>query len=141
MPAVMRTQLDALATALATITTGNGYFNTVAHVAEGPAPLSNIPDKPAVVFYCDSRARSNFSGGRSRSFLHILLWGFIEVQEGDYDNMDNLEADVESLLSTWTYKEWTNIVNISRSYGGTNPLIGIFEMEMLLQYNYTEGSP
>lgn len=142
MSAQMRTILDALKTALGTITTGNGYNTTVALVKEDYVIANkDLPDKPALAFYCDNRMRVNSAFGRSKSTLHILIWGLVLVQEEDFDNADNLEADVEKCLNAWTYEEFTRVMACRHYSGGVNEMEGLFEMEVEVDYFHNEGAP
>jgi len=134
------TILIALKTALLTILTANGYATDIAMVTEEPALISDIPDKPALAFWSDSRVRKNFAYSTSESELHIWIWGYVETQEGVYTKVRELMADVEKVLDSWTYDEFTDLKNTTKYFGGLN-LISLFEMELVVSYRYAFGSP
>lgn len=135
------TIIAALKAELEGITKTNGYNTNVADVIEGAVALEDIPNKPALGLTVLSRDRENAAFGTSMGRLRVSVWGYVDVQKESYTAFLNLQDDVEALLETWTYAEFTNITNTNRFVGGIREMLGLFELEVEVSYFYDTGNP
>jgi len=136
------TIIAALKSELEGITKGNGYNTTVRMIKHQSGALSDVEERPALTFWVNRRARDNSSFGRSKGTLHFTIRGWIDHQKEDYDAPHDLLADVESLLTTWTYQEFSNITETIPYFDDrTRDMVAIFDVNFTVDYFYTEGSP
>jgi len=134
------TIVAALVTGLAGITVTNGYQTTIIDVMEGEGGLSSQPNRPGFLVYARSATHENFAFGSKRIIFPVNIWGFVDVQPEDYDNLRKLEADLEKYLATWTYKAETEILRTMTIEMTSDPMIGIFEAELQIDYVFTVGT-
>ncbi len=138
------TIMNALKTALESITITNGYQQEIVEVIESPVVLPDIANKPGIRFYSDESVRKYIYFGSCEQELHIWIWGYVEAQPEDWDNLRKLEADIEKCLDTeasWSYREDTDLMRFSNHFGGVDQMAGIVEIEMVLRYQYVFASP
>ena len=138
------TRLDALKTCFQGITTGNGYSLTVNEVRRGIHFEDDMPNRPALGFTNTKIRRGEFAGGVSGKVLEILIYGYVDVQPGDYDSLDDLIQAVEQRIMTasaWTYYEWTDIKDFTVYEGGAHDRLGYFDMMIEVFYHHDWASP
>lgn len=136
--------MDTLQTTLASITVANGFQTEVAEVKETVAFLADVENKPGIRFRIQDSERVNIYFGSSERTLNILIWGYVESQALDWDNIRKLKADVEKALSTegnWSYREDTEIEGDVNYFGDPETMIAIFEIVMKVKYRYAFASP
>jgi len=125
---------------LEAITVANGYQTTVAYVSNEPAILSDIPDKPGLAAWFPEPEVERFAQGREGETLTGYVWGYVDIQQGDFTNVLKLLSDVRKKLETWTYAGFTEITGTSRWFGGNAGQTGIFEVRFTVFYHSTFGS-
>lgn len=141
-----KTILDSIKTWLEAITTGNGYNITVAEVRRGIHFEGDLPNRPALCFWNDKGPKEDLAGGQCRRTLHLWIWGYIDIQPDNYDNLDNLVEDVEACLND-SHADWppgvteVEITDAAYYEGGASDPAGIFEMEASIVYEYDRSSP
>ena len=137
------TILKALKTCLEGVTAANGYAIEVKEVRRGIHFEDDMPNRPALGF-TNTRAERDEGQGYSERILTILIYGYVDIQPGDYDNLDDLMQAVEQRLQTpaaWSYQEWTNIMNYTVYEGGAHDRLGYFDMEITISYFHDWASP
>ena len=133
------TIMAALKTGLETISVKNGYQTDLAEAKESPAVLSDVPNLPAVYFYCDRDERINFAYGWSERKLHIWLQGYVESPEGNWEPLRKLKADIVRLLDSntrWTYQEFTEIMSWGNYFAGVDKEIAVIMGEISVSYQH-----
>lgn len=138
------TILDALYTCLAGITLANGYAIGVQQVKRGIHLPDAMPNRPALGYSNTRGTRKDYSSGQSERSLSILIYGYVDVTPGVYDNLDDLMQAVEQRLMTssaWAYRDDTFIDETTMYEGGVHDPIGYFEMAVRVQYEYAMASP
>lgn len=136
--------LSALKTCLEGITTDNDYQVTVAEVKRGIHFVDDMRNRPGLCFWSDKGPRRDETNEQSERDLHIWIWGYVDVQPGNYDELDKLVADVETRLMTrsaWAYRDDTKIGELNTYEGGASDPVGVFEMEVTVNYEYRMDSP
>lgn len=141
-------RLDALKTCLEGITTGNGYALTVNEVRRGIHFEDEMPNRPALGFSNINSRRVDLAmggtSGYSERVLVILIYGYVDIQPNNYDNLDDLMQAVEQRLNTdaaWAYREFTDIKDFTVYEGGAHDQLGYFDMEIEVSYQHTVASP
>jgi len=140
--------LDWLKTLLEGITVANGYQTNVREVRRGIHDLDDMPNRPALCIWNDKGPAEELvkgAAGVNNRTLHCWIWGYVDVDPGDYDNLDALVADVEQRINTSDGAWPSNMLNItimdSTYYeGGVSDAVGIFEMEIELVYRYDRNN-
>ncbi len=143
-PSGRETILKALKTCLEGITTANGYLIGVEEVRRGIHFEDNMMNRPALGFTCTKSSRKELSFGRSQRELIILIYGYIDVQPGNYDDLDDLIKQIEGRLmteSSWRFRQWTNITDYTIYEGGVHDNLGYFDMELRVTYDYVWANP
>lgn len=141
-----KTNLDDLKTLLEAITVANGYQSTVAEVKRGIHYVGDMPNRPGLCFWNDKGPKKDLAGEQCERVLHVWIWGYVDIQPGDYDALDAIVSDVEKCLNT-SLESWSSSVTESKvidtTYyeGGVSDPIGIFEMEAEITYEYDRASP
>lgn len=142
-----KTVLDFLKDLLEGITELNGYQTTVAEVKRGIHLSDEMPNKPALCFWNDKALKTDQAGEKCEKALHIWMWGYVDVQPGNYDTMDALECDVEKALNSTPVENWPASVievdagNITTYEGGASDPLGMFEMELVITFQYDRSQP
>lgn len=141
-----KTVLDAFKDWLEGITKANDYQTTVAEVKRGIHVADDMQNRPALCFWNDKGPRDVYVNTEMDRTLHVWLWGYINVQAGDYDNLDALVSDAEKRINAWRDNWPSNVINAwiqdSTYYeGGASDPVGMFEMEVFIKYRYTETAP
>jgi hypothetical protein len=133
------TIMNALKSALEGITTANGFGTDIAEAIESPAVLVDVPNRPAIRFYSDYDKRADDSFGRSKKDLHVWIWGYVDAEPEQWDNLRKMKADMEKCLSqdsTWPYRPETDIKGFNNFFGGVRKTIGIIELELVVSFDY-----
>lgn len=142
--AVRETILDALYTCLAGVTTANGHPITVNEVRRGIHLPEEMPNRPALGYTNTKATRVEGDFANSMRVLDVLIYGYVDVQPGNYDNLDDLMQGVEQRLMTasaWTYKSGTNIKSYTIYEAGAHDPIGYFDMEVEITYFHARATP
>lgn len=143
------TILKALKTCLQGITTANSYAIEVKEVRRGIHFEDDMPNRPALGFSNIQSRRTELSmggpaSGYSERVLTVLIYGYVDCQPDDYDNLDDLMQAVEQRLNTaaaWAYRQFTDIKNFTVYEGGAHDRIGYFDMEIEISYQHAVASP
>jgi hypothetical protein len=138
------TILAALKTGLETISIANGYQTNLAEAIESPAVLADVPNRPAVYFYCDRDTRENFAYGWSARQLHIWLQGYVDSPQGNWEPLRKLKADIIELLESatnWTYQEFTEIISWANYFAGIDKEIAVVMGEITIDYQHQFAAP
>jgi hypothetical protein len=138
------TILDALYTCLAGITLANGYAIGVQEVKRGIHLPDAMPNRPSLGYANTRATRKDYAAGQSERALTILVYGYVDVTPGVYDNLDDLMQAVEQRLMTssaWAYRDDTFINSFTIYEGGVHDPIGYFDMEVVVNYEYAMASP
>ena len=141
-----KTILDDVKAWFEAITTTNGYATTVAEVRRGIHQAEDMPNRPAISFWNDRGIKTDLAGEVCQRILHLFVWGYIDIQPGVYDNLDNLVADVETCLND-SRANWdasvteVDVKDITYYEGGASDPIGMFEMEVDIYYEYDRDAP
>lgn len=142
--ATRETILDALYTCLAGITTANGYAIGVEQVKRGIHMPDQMPNRPSLGYSNTRATRRDFAAGQSERELTILIYGYVDVTPGVYDNLDDLMQAIEQRLMTssaWAYQADTFIDEFNIYEGGVHDPVGYFDMSVRVQYEYAMASP
>jgi len=137
------TILKALKTCLEGITLANGYAIEVKEVRRGIHFEDDMPNRPALGF-TNTKSERGEGQGWSKRILTILIYGYVDIQPGDNDNLDDLLQAVEQRLQTtaaWAYQGWTNIKDYTTYEGGAHDRLGYFDMEITITYFHDWASP
>ena len=138
------TVMAALKTCLEGVTAANGYDVTVQEVRRGIHLDDDMPNRPALGFTNTRGERSEFAQGRSGRTLIVVIYGYVDVEPGDYEDLDSLMQAVEQRLMTpaaWSYYGFTDIKNYTVYEGGQHDKIGYFDMEVEIFYEHEWASP
>lgn len=145
-----KTALDAIKGWLEGIATDGGYQSDVVEVRRGIYFEHDFAARPALCLFSyrgPTSMRIHGAAGAADRTLHCKVWGYVDVQPGDYDNLDALISDVESCLMR-NIDNWAGAgilkIDIGDSMyweGGPQDPIGVFEMEIAPVYRYTPTSP
>lgn len=141
-----KTVLDTLKGWLEAITVANGYQSNVAEVKRGIHLFDEMVNRPAICIWNDKGPKIDLPGEQCERKLHIWLWGYVDVQPGSYDPLDALVSDVEECLNT-SQDNWptevieVDVLDTTYYEGGASDSVGIFEMEVLIDYQYDRASP
>lgn len=130
------TILEALKTCLEGI-------ESVSEVRRGIHFEDNMPNRPALGF-TNTKAERVEGGGFSERILTVLIYGYVDIQPGDYDALDDLMQDVETKLQTpadWAYQNLTDIRDYTVYEGGAHDKLGYFDMEVTVTYFHDWASP
>jgi hypothetical protein len=138
--------LNDLKIALETISVANGYQSNVQEVRRGAYSADQMLSRPALCFFNVSATTEESSmSGQSERTLTITIRGYVDVtEEGDYDPLDKLMADVEKLLMTpasWSWQEWTQVGSLRVYEGLLSENVGAFEMDVQVMYRYDWALP
>lgn len=141
------TVIKSLLTTLGNITVVNGFASTVLKVLRGIQPEQAFAgNMPGLALWNEKGPTEIGTQGKSKRRLVLHVWGYVNVEadEGDYDNLDKLLADVETALldSTWnSYWGSTEVKNFTVYEGGVDMPIGMFDMEFEVYYFYNFATP
>jgi hypothetical protein len=140
------TVINSIKTTLENITEVNSFQSTVIKVLRGIRVLDDFSagDLPGLAIFktANNVDETYQQGSEDRLVLHI--WGFVtvEARENNYDNLDKLVADVESILHNSSYNSYYNntfIKNTNFYEGGVQDSFGFFDMEIEVSYFHTLG--
>ena len=136
-----RDVLNSLKSALESISTARGYQSDVQEVRRGVYSYEQMLSRPALCFFNTSATTEVFSmSGKSERTLDITIRGYVDITEdGNYDPLDKLIADVEKLLMTpdeWAWQGWTQVKNLRIFEGLLADNVGVFEMDVQVTYHY-----
>ena len=124
----------------------NGYQTTVAEVKRGIHYADDMTNRPGLCFWNDKGPKKDLGGGMCERALHIYIWGYVDVQPGDYDLLDGLVSDVEECLND-SLADWdssvieVNVGDTTYYEGGASDQLGMFEMEAEIIYQYDRDDP
>jgi len=138
--------LNDLKTALKMICVANGYQSNVQEVRRGVYGYDQMLSRPALCFFNTMATTEESSmSGQSQRVLSITIRGYVDITEdGNYDPLDELVADVEKLLmtpGTWSRQGWTQVKNLRIFEGLLSDKVGVFEMDIQVTYRYDWASP
>ena len=95
----------------------NGYNADIVEVINGIVDFDYFTVRPALGFHCwldeidpDKNRGGNRKAGLIR-WLHIYLYGYVDVALDNYDPVYDLADDIETFLHStdWTYAEYTKL--------------------------------
>jgi|GEM_PF-3060748 len=138
------TILKALKTCLEGVTVANGYAIGVNEVKRGIHLPDEMPNRPALGFTNTKLMRKDLAGGWAERELSILIYGYVDIQPGDYDNLDDLMQAVEQRLmssTAWSYYAFTFIDDGTVYEGGAHDPVGYFDIQVRIQYEYDVEYP
>ena len=137
------TRLAAPKAGLATITTANGYNQTVAEVHRGFKHHTECQNRPALCFNTLEEPMGYFAQTHDFNDILVDIWGYIDLfNPASLSLLTNFAGDVYEYLSvTWTYRGWTDILSQRILEAGRDDLIGIFQMGISIKNIYQRGSP
>lgn len=127
------TILKALKTCLEGITKANGYAIQVKQVRRGIHFEDQMPNRPALGFTNTRSTLDERAFGETNRILTILIYGYVDVEPGQYDALDDLMQAVEQRLQTeadWDYWESTDLKDYTVYEGGAHDQLGYFDLEL-----------
>lgn len=121
-----------------TITAANGYEMDVAEVRRGIYTSEDIPDKPALAFWCyGDNVLEHLMDRKQLRVLLVHLYGFTTTDgAGDVDQIHELAEAVDTFLfsSDWTYSSSTLVGDMVIYEGGTQDPESVFSLELEIKY-------
>jgi len=113
------TLLEYLKTLLATVTTGNGYHNTLNTVERGIRNVREMSDDqlPAVFITMTHEKRNRITANQFKSDLQVILVGYTKNSKGDLNGAGTgVELDLDRLVEDITKAVETDPLQGQRVY-------------------------
>jgi hypothetical protein len=133
---VRNTILTALAEELRDkIQPSSDYSTTIAEVRRGIALGDEFIMKPALSVWCYHDTTDGQFAGRDDRTLHIYIYGYVDADGVNVDNIHNVLDDVLYFLQNdFTYKDDVYVGDAVVYEGGVSDPNGIFELEIQIKY-------
>jgi hypothetical protein len=139
------TIIKALKTCLEGITTTNGYAIEVKTVKRGMRAEADLEVRPALAINQQTIVQEIFSqGGYSEKTIMTTIAGWVDHDEDNFDNVDDLIQAVEQRLFTpaaWPYYGWTEITGIRISENGVQDMLSYFEIDVSIKDHHAWADP
>lgn len=131
--------LNQLKTDLKTkITVANGYKIDVVDVRRGIYLPEDIPDRPAIAFWCYAdNVQEHLMDRKQLRNLLVYVYGYTRMDGADgVDSIHELAEAVDIFLFSydWSYGSSTLVGNMTIYEGGVQDPESIFELELEIKY-------
>lgn len=131
------TILKQIKTDFEKITVANGYNSNVKEVKSGIYSYGDIVQRPCIFYWAYKDAiEKHLMNNRISRILHIIVYGYADVDYNNDDKIYNLADDVETLLYstdfTNTNKTWLGDITVF--VGSKKIPAAMFSIEITVQY-------